>query len=425
MWLSTFNRPFARHVATLASGTAASQIISLLSAPLITRLYGPEAYGIQGVFVTVVTVIATVAAMSYPNAIVLPKTDGQATILAKLSLIIGLIVCLVLTLLIQLYGNKVLSAINAGEITDFKHMISPAVYLVVLGSVASQWLNRKRLFSLTSRVGALTSVITVGAKAAVGFLYPSATALVIVNMFGSFISTLLMKCGQKKVDGTKRRRLQSNVKMYFMVLAAYKDFVIFRTPQSLLNAIAVGVPVIYMSTAYGVTSVGLYSIATAILAAPSAIIGGSIMQVFYPRFNDAARQNENLSLLFDRATKGMAVIGIVPFLGIALMGPTIFRVAFGLEWESAGLYARWLALGQFFAFVSRPSLIAIPVFRKQGALLIYEFISLPTKVGALYIGTIFVGSDLSAIAVFSIFNALLSIGITCYVYRLCSRRKAN
>ena len=46
--LAFSKRPFVRNVVTVASGTAASQAIVMAFSPLITRIYGPEAFGLQG-----------------------------------------------------------------------------------------------------------------------------------------------------------------------------------------------------------------------------------------------------------------------------------------------------------------------------------------------------------------------------------------
>ncbi len=71
-FLALRERAFVRNVMTVAMGTALSQAIAMAFSPLITRLYGPEAFGLQSVFVTVVGLVSTVAALGYPTAIVLP-----------------------------------------------------------------------------------------------------------------------------------------------------------------------------------------------------------------------------------------------------------------------------------------------------------------------------------------------------------------
>ena len=52
---------FIRNVVVVASGAAGAQIITMLFMPLITRLYGAEAFGLLGVFTAVLTVLTLAA----------------------------------------------------------------------------------------------------------------------------------------------------------------------------------------------------------------------------------------------------------------------------------------------------------------------------------------------------------------------------
>ena len=56
-----------RSVAVVTSGNAGAQAITLASAPFITRLYGPEAFGVLGAYMAVVTIASPVVALAYPR----------------------------------------------------------------------------------------------------------------------------------------------------------------------------------------------------------------------------------------------------------------------------------------------------------------------------------------------------------------------
>lgn len=96
---------FVRNVVLVASGTAGAQAISLAFAPVITRIYGPEAFGLLGTFTALVSVAAPAAALAFPIAIVLPKDDRDALGLVRLSLVLSLAVALLATILLALGGD--------------------------------------------------------------------------------------------------------------------------------------------------------------------------------------------------------------------------------------------------------------------------------------------------------------------------------
>src|SRR5699024_264533 len=102
-------KPFIRNVVVLASGTAAAQMISMLLSPVITRLYGPEAYGLMGTFMAIITIMGPIAALTYPIAIVLPKKDSDARGLIKLSLLITSIISILVALFILFFKNHIVN----------------------------------------------------------------------------------------------------------------------------------------------------------------------------------------------------------------------------------------------------------------------------------------------------------------------------
>ena len=79
----------------IAGGTVIAQIVTIAFSPIITRLYGPEAFGILGVFLSVVTILSTVSSLCYVHAVVLPKEDADGLRILYLSLKIAAIISLI------------------------------------------------------------------------------------------------------------------------------------------------------------------------------------------------------------------------------------------------------------------------------------------------------------------------------------------
>ncbi|WP_291346906.1 NAD-dependent epimerase/dehydratase family protein [Desulfobacula sp.] len=73
----------------MAGGTAGAQAIAMVFSPVVTRLYGPEIYGLLGTFLAITSMISPVVALSYPIAIVLPKEDSDAKGIVRLSIYIA------------------------------------------------------------------------------------------------------------------------------------------------------------------------------------------------------------------------------------------------------------------------------------------------------------------------------------------------
>src|SRR5699024_10541627 len=125
---SIFQKSFIRNVLLLVTGTAGAQLITVLVSPIITRLYGPEAFGIMGTFSAIANIIIPIAALTYPVAIVLPKKDNEAKTLIKLSISISMVLSIISLFIIMLFHNQITNIFNLTSISNFLYLI-PMVFI--------------------------------------------------------------------------------------------------------------------------------------------------------------------------------------------------------------------------------------------------------------------------------------------------------
>lgn len=396
-------RPFVRSVATVATGAAASHAVALAFAPLITRLYGPEAYGLQGVFSSVVGIVAVAAALGYPTAIVLPRDDGDALALVRLSLGIGAGATLLTALLLPLLGTSLLALFNAQAIIEHMYWIPPAVLAVVVGRVLAYWLIRQQAYALGARFQVFTSLLVGSVKCGAGLMSPTVSMLIAANTLGSLLGSVLTFFSWRK---STRYGLPTVVAPLRRVAYAHRDFPLLRAPQDLINTVSQSLPLLLLAATFGASAAGQYAIAIAVLGVPAALIGNSVSAVFYPRITQAVLAGENVRSQILRATASLAATGALPFLLVLALGPWLFEMVFGAAWRGAGTYAQWLAPWLFMQFINPPAVAAVPVLRLQHGLLMYELLSTGSKAFALWLGFVLFGSDLAAIALFSVIGVL-------------------
>jgi O-antigen/teichoic acid export membrane protein len=375
-------------------------------------MYGPEAFGLQGLFVSVVSLLSIIAALGYPTAIVLPKGDTDALGLAKLSILIGLTMALLTTVILIFCGTDLLRLLNAEAISDFLFLIPFAIFISVLHSVLAQWLIRKKAYQLTAKFAVFTAFLLNIAKTGLGVLAPSALALIVTNVAGSLLGTVLTFLGWKRLlkDRSKKQSDTASASTFRQLVTRYHDFPLLRTPQNLINSFSQKLPILLLASYFGASASGQYSIALAVLGLPANLIGNSVMAVFYPRVTEAINKGEIARPLIIKATLGMAVTGALPYLLVAISGPFLFASVFGQEWRTAGVYAQWLSVWLFLQYINKPAVAAIPALRLQGGLLIYELFSTGTKIFALWMGFSVYGNEVMSIALFSLF------GIVAYVW---------
>ena len=398
---------FVRNVALVALGTAGAKAITMAFSPLIARIFGPEVFGQFGIFTAIVAVVAPVAALAYPIAIVLPRDDGDALQLVHLSFIVAFVISLLIAILIIYGGDGLAAMLGAKTIAKYLILVPASMFFAAWVQITHQWLIRKKEFTVISHTAIVSSLIINVAKSGFGWIYPVNTILIAITVIGGSLHAALLFFGARKRCHIKRLSIYKKNNVSLKELAyLHRDFPLYRAPQNVINALSQSLPIIILATLFGPTIAGFYALAQMVMGMPSNLIGKAVSDVFYPRITHAADVGENIQHHIIKVTVTLLGIGLVPFGLVIFFGPEIFSIVFGADWAAAGEYARWLAFFFLFNFINKPAVAVVPVIGAQRGLLLYELFSAGLKVFGLYVGFYFFGSAIMAVALFSIFGVL-------------------
>jgi O-antigen/teichoic acid export membrane protein len=365
----------------------------------------------MGTFMAIISVMAPVAALSYPVAIVLPKSNNDAKGLIKLSLLITVIISLLVFILLLLFKHQIVSIFQLEEISVYLYLIPIVLALAGLLQVIEQWLVRTKQFSVSAKATLLQSIIVNSGKLGIGFFHPAAAVLILFTSLRQGVKSFLLLLLTKNINKGLLKAIPKEKVTIKKLAKKYRDFPIFRTPEILLNAISGNLPILLLTSFFGPVSAGFYVIGRSVLNIPSQLIGKSVGDVFYPRITEASNNNENLAQLIKKATLSLATVGAIPYGIVIMFGPWLFGFVFGEEWVTAGEYARWISLMSYFMFINRPSVVSLPVLSAQRFHLIYTIFVLITRILVLLVGFYVFKSDLVAVALFGVSGAVLNIGL--------------
>lgn len=411
------NNPFIRNVTVLATGTAAAQLITLISSPIITRLYGPEAFGIMGVFTAIIQMFAPISALTYPIAIVLPKDDRNAKSIIRLSLYLCLGIAILILLILLFFNESIVTLFQIQEVSSYLYLIPLVVIFSGIMQVSEQWLIRTKQFGISAKAAVFQSTVINGSKVGIGFFNPVASVLIVLSALANGLKASIMIFFIKKSNYKEQFSQQEPLLSMTGLAKKYKDFPLFRAPEVLINSLSQRIPVLMLTTFFGPVAAGFYTLGNTVLQKPIQLIGNSVGDVFYPRISEAANNKESLTNLIKKATLALVGIGIVPFGLVIIFGPWLFSFVFGEEWFTAGKYAQWLGIFLFCEFINKPSVKALPVLSAQLFHLNFTIITAIVRIAALLVGYFVFSSDLVAIALFGISSAVLHIVLILLVLR--------
>lgn len=408
---------FASDVLKLVSGSTISQVLTILAAPLLTRLYGPAPWGILALFTAITGILGVIVCLRYELAIMLPEKDEEAANLLGVSLIFPVIVSLLLVPIIWWGKEPVMRWLNAQELAPYLWLIPIMVFISGVFLALNYWNSRTKHFGRLAIARVTSSFATISGKLGFGYAgYANAGTMMYATVAGQAIATTILG-GQIWRDDRKVFLKSISWKGMRDGIMRYREFPIYSTWASLLNVISVQLPTMMLAFFFSPVVVGLYALGNRILTQPLKFIGQAISQVFYQRAAVAAAE-DTLKQVVEKTAYLLAKLGFFPMILIAVLGPDLFSFVFGEQWREAGVYTQILVPWSMCVFVASPLSSLNSVLEKQGIGLLFNVLQVSTRLGSLVIGGI-TGNILLGLILFSFSGVFTVIWFLAYHLKLC------
>jgi lipopolysaccharide exporter len=395
---------FAGDVLKLVAGTSFGQVLGVLAAPILARLYAPEAFGLVALFTSFVTILGVLSNLRYELSVMLPEDDCDATNLLAVSLLASGFVSALVWMVIRLTGPLILRALNAPELGPFLGLIPISLFLLGVFQALNYWNSRTKHFGRLSIARVTNSTITTTANISSGLAgFASGGALILGGLLGSFTSTIVL-AGQ--IWREDRSLFLSSIRYRRMIqlLKRYRKFPLYSAWAALLNSISWQLPTILLSIFFTPAVVGYYALGNRLLRTPMSLIGGALAQVYFQRASQA-KTDGNLDALVENTFQRLVKFGMFPLLIVTFIGRDIFVVFLGEGWAEAGIYTQILSIWTFFWFISSPMSTLFSVMERQEIEMPLSITIFLTRLGSLWVGGVY-DSPRLAILLFAITGVL-------------------
>jgi lipopolysaccharide exporter len=402
---SSIQPSFARDVLTLVKGTTIALIVTTLASPIVTRLYGPEAFGLVALFTSITGLLGVIACLRYESAIVLPKSDEEAANAFGLCILVVILVSLMTIPFLIVLQQPLTEFLKAPQLGPFFWLIPPTLLISGTFLALNYWYTRTKQFSPLSVARVACSFSTTGTQLGAGFLgYASGSILIGANVIGQFVSAVLLgiQVMREYLSFFKR---SITWKGMGRVLKEYSYFPKYGAMGELINTLSWEIPVFLLAYFFTTTIVGYYSLGMMIITYPMTLIGGSIAQVFFQKAA-MAKHEGTLPVIFEDLYSFLIKISLFPFLLLSFIGQDLFVFIFGPSWGEAGFYIQILSVWGIFLFSTSPISTILSVEGKMRTALVLSSINLITRFISIYIGGV-MGSPVIAIVCFSLSGVIV------------------
>ena len=406
--MKLFKSKFVKNVSILLTGNIAAQAIALLAAPVITRLYQPDDFGVMTFIQSVAGIFTVIACMRYRYAIVLPKEDAKGYNLFALSVFSSFAISIALVFLVLLFKGIVATKCGFAEHENYLFFLPLIVFIASGRDILVYLYTRFKNFKIISFATVLMPIANSATKICAGFLLSaSAFWLIFGNLMGPLLVIFLFLVFMKG----KLSEIIKNINIASLKQSAYeyRKFPKYNMPTGFMNSISQNLPVLLFSYFFSLEIVGYYGLANMVLRRPVEVMSQAISKVFLQKSSEIQNQGGNLYNNFKKITLGLVAIGIIPFALLTIAGKWIFGIVFGQEWCEAGTYVQVLAPWLFFAFINPPANQIITVLQKLKFKMYWDMFNIILKSVLILLGSILFNSPIIALILFSISGVIMNI----------------
>ena len=387
----------ARNVSVLVSGTVATQLLAVAFAPVLTRLYTPEDFGLLGVYGSLLALIGVVSSLRYEQVIPLPDNDNDAANVTILSFVVVLVFSLLSILAVVFFADEIADTFDSPLLADYLWLLPLGVFFSGIYNVFSYWAVRKKNFSTIAgtRVRQLLTTIVIQ----LGACRFGGVSLLLAQVAGQTMGAMIL--ARQALKGAAFKQV-SRVKIVY-VAKRYRQFPLFSTLSGFFNTAGLQLPPLMFAAYFGSSSAGLYILANRILSLPMSVIGSAIGQVFLSHGAET-RCPEALGALVRKVHSSLSQL-VAPLVAIlAIAGPDLFALVFGEPWRSAGTISRWLAPWLYLVSITMPLSRLFTIRERQAQSFFFQGLLLIARVLAILFGY-YVGDFYIAVVSFSLASA--------------------
>jgi O-antigen/teichoic acid export membrane protein len=341
--------------------TGVSQAIPVLASPFLSRLFKPEEFGVMALFLTVAGALSVLASGRLELAVVLPETDTEAAKIVRLGIEISFWVSVAFGLVFIFAQNKALFFIEVPPaFKPYYVWLGPAIFFYAGYQLISYWLLRKNAYWASGANKISQTSSTTALNLLVGIFKLNA-GLVFSEIIGRLIGAV-MGYYQSIKNGFTWQRLKKGERS--LLTNRYRKFIYFASFPAFLDSLSANLPVLFLTSWYSVETTGYFQLSRMVLIIPIALISAAFSQVLLRKTIELKSTHKPLARWYLGIAFVLTLCFFPFFLILTTHGVEVFKLVFGNEWATSGLFAAILAGSYYMRFVVAPLSSVFPALEK-------------------------------------------------------------
>lgn len=353
-----------RRMATLFGGAVTGQLVTVLAAFVLTRLYTPEAFAHLEMFALATGIVAVLGTGKYEQALMLPKSEGEARVLFAAGQRAVVITTAVVAVLAIGTGTWVSDQYELSNWTLIAWFLPVVCACAAHGRLLEYWHHRQ------TNAGKVASAQMSAPFASESFKFASAGYLPLTGLVWGASLGLVVRWGMLRRGCSELVRgswAWSAIKKE-EVLREHRDYPTWVLAGSAMNRLAQWLHVLLIGATLGPVLLGMMGLARRTVMQPLSLLATSAAPVLY----QAATKKEDgapLQRLFAGAFVAFGATSVLVALAVHVAPDQTTAWLFGEDWfgamEVVRILTPWFVLnfmtaglGSMFHRVRKPRWIA-------------------------------------------------------------------
>jgi O-antigen/teichoic acid export membrane protein len=393
-----------RNFSKVFFSSMAAQAISLVLAPVLSRLFGPGDFGLAGIYLGIVGLLSVLSTGKYEQAIMLPKRDGDAVSIFWLVMHISLAISLLIALVVIPFHTPLARLANNEALGPWLLLLPVSLMLHGLYQGAVFYANRQKKFGLMGggtlvQYGALNTfrILSGWAKAPFNGLIAGHLAAQFAAATYVFrgVAGKLLAAGSMPSASSMREQAK-----------AYIQYPRFNMALSFTNNLSGSLPVFMFTWGFSPEMAGLYAFGYAFVFRPLSLFSQSTSQVLSQKIIEDYHQGREVYATLRKLAWRFFLTGLPAFSILAFWAPALFGFIFSDDYVQAGTFLQILSPYLLMVFIASPLSFVPELFFRQKKAMVIDFIYLALRFMALWTG-IRAGDLTMALVLFSAVSTLV------------------
>lgn len=415
-----FNKSdFYRNVFTLMSGTAVAQIIPIAIAPILSRIYSPEEFGQLALYLSVVQILSVIASGRYELAIVLPKEKKKAVELTILAITISCIFSLLSLGVILFFSKNIAQFLGDSKLEKWLFLVPLSVLMISTFNALNYFNTREKKFNIIALANIYKAAGGNITQLFLGFFKFISGGLIIGQLFSHAFGNIKMLKTFLLNGSTIRLTKISDLKL---LAKRYINFPKYSMTGIFFNIAGYNFFSIFISSIYGLSTLGFFSNSYRYLGLPATLIGNAISQVYFEKLTDNYRNKEDILKVFTKTLSKSLIISLAFLVFGLLFIKDIIVIYLGEEWLISGQYAQVLIPLFAVRFVTSSLSVTFIAIEEQKKEFLTHLIIFVTSCLIILVSIIFKYSVLKTIILYSSLLCIIYISILIYLYMLVRKK---